>query len=1136
MFVKRLLRKFTLLVLLAFCATAILADNSAITYLFDQERGLTVPDLKVNLDAYLGCRDISSSIPCYSNIVKFPYKNNHSLKFTGKGFGNKAFSIPESQTGASSSFTLEAWVKPETKMLAFTRIWTKEGLFSLSTKLGKNKNTRLVWGVNINGKLKKMATPVNMKIFTVESDKSFSWVHIATSYNSKNGMAKIFINGKIAVQANLGKLQTKVPQSPLIVGNRAKADRGFIGLIDEFRFSKHSLDISELAYNKTLFATTAATKTIFEWENSICGISDKVPARWKSIKTINNPDKSIVVIVADKKIIFSNSIIPDKIQINGLELLSSPVILEKDGLNNRKFRSNVKIVKKSNKKVTLEGEISIAKQRFKGRCEIEFDGLCRVTFEPILNSPRPKVSSLRLKFLLNPKIAKLGKIGGFAGEIKNKVGKNWTFPLWIGIEKGGLTVFTDTNEFWVNPKPKEAFTVIPKTKNVEVSVNFISAPTVFKPNSKFEFFFQPTPVATFPEKRPELGNFHGAFINMEKTPGAVNLSYPAKTNLNLNTGSFDIVFEAAFDPNVKMNKLIGREPYIRELFTIGTLGHEKFRLAWSIAHGGFIVDEGVQPSAKSIWDGTWKTLFVSKFSGKANTPYHLTLTWGKEYLKLFINGKLLKKHLRNGLLSSKHNPDSTGKMNIRIGESIFNFLTPRFGSGIKVDAIRILDRELSSKEIGAPLKKVKGTLLLDSFNSSKRLGNEIITKPQVGASGHIAAGGKILNNKVQLFQDLTDIKASCLDRVHESGVTTIIFHQGWSSIQSHYKAEYPKELRELIKACHKKKMKILLYFGFELSEKAPEFKKFHRKVLRLHSDRPTPPLYKVRYDQKSQTVCYAGVWQDFITFAIDKTLKDFNCDGIYIDAAMVPYPCPNKLHGCGWRDSSGRLHATQPIYSYVKMMRRIHNIVKARGGTITGNQATQPLWPYCDSVWMGEGYRYKQLGENPIKGIPLAQWRILFSGVNLGMPGELLMYEYPRNWRRDTAWMLAGLHNIYVRPEIWWNGTYLEKVLAIRKAISKYASSSAKFIPYWTKEVPVKTKNNNILISAWESPKTILLWIGNTSEKRIKSEFIFDNKISQKIKGEAFDPIFKNRYKIKNNLISLFIEPFNFRLICINKR
>ncbi len=1117
----------TLMILICTGSSAFAAGKNAKTCLFDLESGLAVPDTKGNLDAYLGVREIASSVPVYSNLVKFPYKNNHSLQLDGKDFGTKAFSIPATNIPKSPAYTVEAWFKPNRKLLQYTRLWSREGVFSLTIKYGEKDCQRLLWSVNINGKDKKMATPLNKDVFGKNSD----WVHIAASYDGKNGVGRIFVNGAEVVKAFLGKNKTMNESSDLTVGNRSQADRGFVGLLDEFRYSPKALNSGELGFSKTLFTTAPPKQVSFEWENSKCGISDKVPARWQAVKAKVNQDKSIAITAAGKKFIFSNSVFPDQIKIGNIELLASPARLIKDGKNCRNFKSDVKLASHDVKKAVLTGNLRVGNQLFNGRCEIEFDGLCRLTLHPVLDSPRPKVASCRLLFPLNPRIAKLGKVGGFAGEIKEKKGKSWTFPLWVGNEDAGLCMFTDTNQFWVNPKAREAFTVEPEKTCVAISANFITTATVFKPDSKFEIFFQPTPVTEFPRKRNELGNFHGAFINMEKVPSAVNLTYPAAGCLNPDAGTMDIVFEAAFDPNAKIKKLLGREPYIREIFTVATLGHEKIRLAWSIPHGGFIVDEGIQPSATSIWDGTWKTLFVSQFSGKVDTPYHLTLTWGKQKIKLYLNGRLLAEHPRKGLFSAPINPDSMGKAKLRFGESIFNFLTPRFGAGFKIDAIRILDHEVQPVKTSSDLKKVAGTILLDRFESTEKQNGEIITRPRVGSGGRISTGGKVVNNKVQLFQDKNDVKASCLDRVHDSGVNTIIFHQGWSSIQSHYTAAHPVELRQLIEACHKKQMKILLYFGFELSDKAPEFHKYHRQALRLNPDRPTPKLYKVRHDQKSQTVCYGGDWQNFITFAINKTLDDFKCDGIFIDAAMVPYPCPNELHGCGWRDSAGKLHATQPTYNYIKMIRRIHNIVKARGGTITGNQATFPLWPYCDSVWMGEGYRYKQLGENPVKGIPLHQWRILFDGKNLGRPGELLMYEYPENWRRDAAWMLAGLHNMYVRPEIWWTGAYLEKVLEIRKAIRKYASANTEFMPYWKKQVPVTANSRDVLISAWQSPDGMLLWLGNTSGKQVKSDILLKPAISGKVAPNAFDPIFKNKYAIKNNHILLTIEPFNFRVL-----
>lgn len=1052
----------------------------------------------------------------YSGTVKFSAPAARSLRFDSR----QVLQVPGAGLD-TPSLTVEGFFKPAAAPAQFARLFTKgdsiggdRGSFRLYTKSGVSPDVdRVIFAVNLDGKAYELGSPIDFDVFPAR-DGVFDWVHLAGIFDEKTGRGSIFVNGELKAEAVLKKSPIRSTDADFTVGNRAEADRGFNGWIDEVRLTPAALKREELGFDRS-WRGRAGTAEKFEWEDSRCGVTDAVPAPWQALRVEQSAGRT-TVLAAGKEFIFAGSVLPEQVAYGELELLGAPVQLEFDGAVAAGVPGTLAVECRTPRMVALTGELAAGRQRFSGRIEIEFDGLCRLSVAPVLDRPRPPVQSLRLRLPLKPELGQLAKVGGRAGALTEKLAKSWAFPLWVGGEQGGFTLFSESNQFWVNPKPTDAFTVAPLPGATEAAANFITAATVFKPDSQFVLYFQPTPIRPFPDVRPELGFFHGGFLDMEKTPGTVNLQYPGNGLLRP-AGTLDVVLTPDFDPAARPDPLIGREPYIREVFSIVTAGEERFRLCWSIPHGGIIADEGIRPSGETIWDGTRQTLFTGSLAGVKGRKYRLTLCWGDGRLRCFLDGRLLAE-CRRDTPAGPGDPELDGAVALRFGESLFNFLTPRFGSGFRLHAVRLLDR-LELPQADEPPAVVPGTLLYDDFSTGK---------PAVGPAGTLSAGGVRAPGEVSLYQAPDRIVASCLDRVRDCGSTALIYHQSWSKIQSHYLPEDPEKLRNLIAACHAKSLKILLYFGFELSEKAPEFKLWHRRALRLHPERPTPELPQVRRDQKSGKVCYGGVWQDFITFAIDKSLKDFGFDGVYLDAAMVPYPCPNELHGCGYRDGAGKLQATHPVYGYLTMLRRIHNIVKSRGGLLTGNQATGPLWGYPDSVWVGEGYKYRELATDPLKAIPLDEWRTHFSGRNYGTPGELLLYEYPPHWRRDTGQALAGLHGMALRPEIWWKGSYLEKVALLRAALKSFGWEQAEFIPYYRENHQVKCGNPQLRISCYSSPRGRLLWIANLSAEPQEALVAADGT-------GAHDPVLNCRLPISGGQLKVKVAPYNWRLVQIDR-
>jgi hypothetical protein len=187
------------------------------------------------------------------------------------------------------------------------------------------------------------------------------------------------------------------------------------------------------------------------------------------------------------------------------------------------------------------------------------------------------------------------------------------------------------------------------------------------------------------------------------------------------------------------------------------------------------------------------------------------------------------------------------------------------------------------------------------------------------------------------------------------GVRTVCFHEHWTDIQNHPTTTHGKELDRLVAACHQRKIQLLLYFGYEMSDIAPEWERYHEECLAS----PRAGGYKRQPTQTAYIVCYRSHWQDFLAQGIDRVMADHKVDGVYLDGTSEPWGCSNRRHGCGYVKPDGSVGTTYPIFATREMMKRIYTIVKHRNpaGQVNVHQSTCmtiPTLAFATSYWDGE--------------------------------------------------------------------------------------------------------------------------------------------------------------------------------------
>ncbi|MGB9596341.1 MAG: glycoside hydrolase domain-containing protein [Candidatus Poribacteria bacterium] len=396
---------------------------------------------------------------------------------------------------------------------------------------------------------------------------------------------------------------------------------------------------------------------------------------------------------------------------------------------------------------------------------------------------------------------------------------------------------------------------------------------------------------------------------------------------------------------------------------------------------------------------------------------------------------------------------------------------------------------------------------------------------------HICHGGNYGIEKRPIQEGSSE---TVLDKMAELGVKTLVFHEHWTPIQNYWETTHKSELRQLITECHKRGIKLLLYFGYEISTLAPEWGKLSDDVLVKTTQGNVTGGYHRQPEQRDYIVCYNSVWQDHFVNGIAKAIERYGFDGVYLDGTIEPWACANERHGCGYRDVEGNLKPTYPIFAVRNLMKRLYVLIHPKGGLVNPHQSTccvTPTLAFCDSYWDGEQFGGGELADGTLKKLPLSAFRAEFMGKNFGVPCEFLVYEKPPHWTYEHALAFTLLHDVLVRPGGF--GKQLELISAIWKAMSDFGVGEAKWYPYWRNQQFITTNSESIKVSFYVKNNEVLLVASNLSQEEIQGQISIESKVLklENTFTSANDAITGEQIKLENNTLYLSMAPMRAILV-----
>ena len=304
-----------------------------------------------------------------------------------------------------------------------------------------------------------------------------------------------------------------------------------------------------------------------------------------------------------------------------------------------------------------------------------------------------------------------------------------------------------------------------------------------------------------------------------------------------------------------------------------------------------------------------------------------------------------------------------------------------------------------------------------------------------------------------------------LDRLAELGVRTLVLWN-WTDVLCHTAPiGHESDLRDTVKSCHERGMKVIVYLGSQMSESAPEWPHVGGKIRVIPQNRGQD-RYPGMTPQFVNMVCNRSAYQNFLVHGVARLMDEYDLDGVYLDGVAGAWYCANQKHGCGYLNPDGSMGKTFPLFATRNTIRRIYTVIKSRkpDGVVfmhTSSQMLAPVAAWADIVWDGE-----QFGEGkafPLEVLPLDAFRAELMGRQLGVPADFIFYctfrpADPKDgdgWVRAfrKAYSLTLLHDVLatatgmVDPGVAFRMIELES--SLWGLAGEFGRKEAQWLPYW---------------------------------------------------------------------------------------
>ncbi|NPV46932.1 MAG: hypothetical protein HPY69_08230 [Armatimonadetes bacterium] len=378
-----------------------------------------------------------------------------------------------------------------------------------------------------------------------------------------------------------------------------------------------------------------------------------------------------------------------------------------------------------------------------------------------------------------------------------------------------------------------------------------------------------------------------------------------------------------------------------------------------------------------------------------------------------------------------------------------------------------------------------------------------------------------------------------LDRIAAAGVKTLSL-MDWTNILCYNQPTEPDKLRHFVQECHKRGIQVLVYFGFQISDAAPEFAEWMDQVANWYEPRRYSydsglDNYPPKPTQTVYRVCYQSAWADFVVAGAARCMDEFGVDGVYLDGTGCPLPCYNPYHGCGPVAGDGTAHPRTTFFATRRMMQRLYAEIMSRNpnGQINLHNSsfmTMPSMAFATSCWDGE-----QLSTTPDRPMPermpLDYFRTEFMGHQWGVAQEFLDYVLPYPFA--TEWGLTLLHDVPIRPYMYEEQYDLTSRLW--RLMDEFGRRQAQWLPYWSNTDAVSVEPRGAYASLYRHPRNgVLVVVMNyTTQAAAVRASLQTARLGLPADAQARDGLTGELWPIQEGRLELPLEPLGWKAIWV---
>ncbi|MGQ9731093.1 MAG: glycoside hydrolase domain-containing protein [Candidatus Zipacnadales bacterium] len=853
------------------------------------------------------------------------------------------------------------------------------------------------------------------------------------------------------------------------------------------------------------------------WLGSQEGLSDKVLPPWTPIKVQGRTVK-----VWGRTYEFEGLPLPSAVTTAGASLLAGPIrfVAGANGVAQEWRGHKTVVTERKPTAVTLTTTAESENLRLSAQVRTEYDGMIRshLTLEP---RREVTLDSLELCIPFKPEHAKYlyhypGRWGSAynAGALPREGFTSAFRPfIWLGDEDRGLAWFSESDRNFFPVGAQEVVSITQEGQQVVLRIRIIGQPLQLTEPLHYTFGMQATPVKPMV---PDVWDYrichHGNYgLEQPTVTASVPLIYAAPGNINLTQGTFEAWVRPHFNPDPPVARDDPqRGKYNRSLFDVTFPGDARIGFYWNID------DRSMRAYYKRGAD--YPLLLTTSSRWQEGEWHHVALSWGEE-TAIYLDGERAAVRVYQGTLDS---PLEGATIQFGLGTCEFD-----------IDEVRISAIPRTTFDLSQPLTADEHTLLLDHLDDVFEPNGHRTTTPVKGTPGTPSVGSRFVEGRFGHALALYEAgpPKSGVDRLAELGVRTICFHEHWTDIQNYTSTTHGEELKALVAACHAKGIKLLLYFGYEISNIAPEWP--------LHSEEclvyPRAGGYKRQPEQTAYIVCYNSPWQDFLVDGIAKMIDEYDIDGVYLDGTANPWGCANLHHGCGYERPDGTIGPTYTFFATREVMRRIYTVVKSRKpeGLVNVHQSTCmtiPTLAWATSYWDGEQFGGIEPGPWALEVLPLDAFRCEFMGRNWGVPAELLCYNRPYTYRQAMSFAL--LHDVLVRGSL---GGSLELEAQLWQAMDDFGRKQARFIPYWEGNGGCATTPRSVKVSAYSrGERGVMLVVSNLDRETVQVHLQLDRERLGLPIGRpltAWNVVEKTSQAVEEDTLAFPLDSLDFKVL-----